>query len=319
MPDRIPPLSTLRCFEAAARLQSFSRAGDELFLTHGAISRQIKLLEEHLGIQLFERRNRGVFLTDSGRSLLATASEIFARLRDTCDHIRLHSGEPIVVSCEPTLTQYWLIPRLPQLRAKFPDLVMHVLAAGGPVQFERDHVDLAIRRNDFQWSADTFSELIMDEKVGPICSPTFAKGGPKMVLHQPLIHTATRPDAWHQWFTATRRTPLSNPSLRFEHFYLSIQAAIAGLGIAIGPLPLVADAIENGRLVAPFGFISNGFGYYLLSRRPIEMDDRSRSILSWLRSAAPKGKPRRPSSDLKPSRARSQSRKSARAKSPERR
>jgi len=283
MPDQLPQLTALRCFEAAARLESFSRAGDELHVTHGAISRQIRLLEEQLGIKLFERRSRRVFLTEPGRTLLSTTSEVFARLRDTCASIRRRSDEPLVLSCEPTLTQRWLIPRLSQLQADFPELVLQVKAAGGPVQFERDRVDLAIRRNDFRWSADLFAELIVSEEVGPVCSPELAQEDKSGLLRQTLIHSATRPDAWEQWFKATKRLPSNKRSSQFEHFYLSIEAAVSGLGVAIGPRPLVDDDLESGRLVAPFGFTPSGFGYYLLSRRSFDTDKRADSLLGWLR------------------------------------
>jgi len=286
VPNRLPPLNSLRCFEAAARLESFSRAGDELYLTHGAISRQIKLLEEALGIALFERRNRRVFLTEGGKNLLFATQAAFSRLIEVCDTLRKRSAEPIVLSCEPTLTQRWLIPRLSQLHRDHPDLVVHVLAAGGPVNFERSRVDLAIRRNDFSWSPAIFSELIMMEEVGPVCSPALARKSQQSLLQQTKIHAATRRDAWDKWHVSTNRRPLPGRSLAFEHFFLSIQAAVAGLGVAIGPRPLVLDDLESGSLVAPFGFTASGYGYYLLSQHSFEQDKRAKMLLSWLQKAA---------------------------------
>jgi DNA-binding transcriptional LysR family regulator len=103
------------------------------------------------------------------------------------------------------------------------------------------------------------------------------------LLRQPLIHSATRPDAWEQWFNATKRLPSNKHSSRFEHFYLSIEAAIFGLGVAIGPRPLVDDDLESGRLVAPFGFTPSGFGYYHLSRGSFDTDKRANALLGWLR------------------------------------
>lgn len=286
MADRLPPLNSLRCFEAAARLESFSRAGNEFHLTQGAISRQIKLLEEALGIDLFERRNRRVFLTEAGRNLLLATQAAFGRLIEACDAIRHRSLEPLVLSCEPTLTQRWLIPRLSQLQQEHPDVVIHVLAAGGPISFEHGRVDLAIRRNDFSWNPAISSELIMAEEVGPVCSPALARKGGHLVLQHPIIHTLTRPEAWDHWFVSTKRRPFPGRSLRFEHFYLSIQAAVAGLGVAIGPRPLVLDDLESGRLVAPFGFTPSGFGYYLLSPHPFEHDKRAKALLTWLQRSA---------------------------------
>jgi LysR family glycine cleavage system transcriptional activator len=224
--------------------------------------------------------------------MFASTKEAFGRLRDTSDLVRRRSSEPLVLSCEPTLTQRWLIPRLPQLQLQFPDLILHVRAAGGPVRFEQARIDLAIRRNDFQWPSEHFAELIIEEEVGPVCSPRFIKAGKRELLQQPLIHTATRPDAWERWLNATRRSAGANrKSFKFEHFYLSIEAAVAGLGIAIGPQPLVIDDLESGRLVAPYGFMANGFGYYLLSPKPIEQDKRSAALLVWLRTNLTKANP----------------------------
>src|SRR5215467_1864093 len=169
----LPSLNALRCFEVAGRLESFSRAGDELHLTHGAVSRQIKLLEEDLGVRLFERRNRRVFLTDPGRSLLTVVSEALSRIQQATARLRHDPSAPLVLSCEPTRAQRWLIPKMPDLQRQLPGVVLHILAAGGPVHFERDRVDLAIRRNDFSWAPRTYAELIMSEEVGPVCSPKF--------------------------------------------------------------------------------------------------------------------------------------------------
>src|SRR5215831_16206664 len=230
MAEPLPPLNSFRCFEAAARLESFSRAADELHLTHGAISRQVRIVEAALGVTLFERRNRRVFLTEAGRTLLLTVQTLFSRLTDTCEAIRSRSSGPLVLSCEPTLTQRWLIPRLSELQQELPDMIFHVLAAGGPVNFERGRVDFAIRRNDFRWNPAVYAELIMPEDVGPVCSPILAKKGRDAVLKQPTIHSSTRPEAWDQWLVGTKRRPLLGKTLWFEHFYLSIQAAVAGLG-----------------------------------------------------------------------------------------
>ena len=294
MPDQLPPLNSFRCFEAAARLESFSRAGDELHVTHGAISRQIRIMEEALGVKLFARRNRRVFLTEAGKNLLPAAQAAFARLSDACGAIQQHSSGPLVLSCEPTLTQRWLIPRLPLLQQEHPDLLVHVLAAGGPINFERTRVHLAIRRNDFRWNPATYAELIMPEEVGPVCSPTIARKGHDAILRQTFIHTSTRLEAWDDWFAATKRRPAVGRSLCFEHFYLSLQAAVAGLGVAIGPRPLVLDDIGSGALVAPFGFSLNGFGYYLLSQRPIVDDPRAAALLKWLRKMALQARGRKP-------------------------
>ncbi|QKK27285.1 LysR family transcriptional regulator (plasmid) [Rhizobium hidalgonense] len=284
MAARVPSLSALRAFESAARHLNFGRAGDELFVTHSAISKQIRLLEEDLGVALFERRNRAVFLTDAGRRLLVTMSEVLRLISDCCEEIRVGGSAPLVVSCEPTFTQRWLIPRLPQFNALHPDIEVHVLAAGGPVSFDRSHIDLALRRSDFSWSPELFVETVVEECVGPVCAPRLLASASDDILSLPRIHSATRRDAWARYIADNQLADPKAPGNQvFEHFYLSIEAAIAGLGAAIGPEPLVADAVESGQLVAPRGFSGNGHSYILLSRLPFEGDARKRNFLSWLR------------------------------------
>ncbi|WP_407049735.1 LysR substrate-binding domain-containing protein [Methyloraptor flagellatus] len=284
MVARLPSLSALRAFEAAARHLNFGRAGEELFVTHSAISRQIRALEDDLEVALFERRNRGVFLTEAGRRLLATMSQVFQQIEDCCRELRAGVSAPLVISCEPTFTQRWLIPRLAQFNTRYPDTEIHVLAAGGPVNFDRSHIDVALRRSDFSWPAEVFVETIIDEYVGPVCAPHLLAHGSDNILSLPRIHSATRPDAWARYLSDNLISDPQPPGHQvFEHFYLSIEAAIAGLGAAIGPEPLVADAVARGQLAAPRGFSRNGYRYVLLSRKPFEDDARTRHFLAWLR------------------------------------
>jgi LysR family transcriptional regulator, glycine cleavage system transcriptional activator len=162
--NRLPNLLALRAFEAAARLGHFGKAGDELFVTHSAVSRHVRALEKDLGVTLFERRNRAVFLTDPGKRLLETTKLAFQQIADTTAELRADLPAPLVVSCEPTLTQRWLIPRLPAFQSLHPDVTIHVQAAGGPVKLVRDRIDLAIRRNDFTWAPDVHAETIVEER-----------------------------------------------------------------------------------------------------------------------------------------------------------
>lgn len=283
MPDRLPSLSALRAFEAAARLGHFGKAGDELHVTHSAISRQIRALEDEIGVSLFKRRNRAVFLTDAGRRLLDVTRPAFRQIMETVAELRAGLPDPLIVSCEPTLTQRWLIPRLPAFQARHPDVIIHVLAAGGPVSLEQARIDCAIRRSDFQIPPDIHAETILKERVGPVCTPQLAARFPgDALLDLPRIHSATRLDAWDRWAADARRSLPAVPSQTFEHFYLSLEAATAGLGVAIGPEPLVIDAIRSKRLVAPFGFKPNSFGYVLMSRMPVAQDRRKTVLLSWL-------------------------------------
>ncbi len=182
MAQRVPSLLALRSFEAAGRHLNFGRAGEELHVTHSAISRQIRALETDLGLQLFERRNRAVFLTEAGRRLLATMTKVLKDVADCCRELQSGVSVPLVVSCEPTFTQRWLIPRLPLFHAEHPEVTIHVLAAGGPVNFDRSHIDVALRRSDFSWGPEIFAETVVEERVGPVCAPHLVGEEPRMVL-----------------------------------------------------------------------------------------------------------------------------------------
>lgn len=200
---RLPPLAALRCFEAAARLESFSRAADALHLTHGAVSRAVRLIEDDLGVALFERRSRRVFLTDHGRRLAHAVREGLNLIGRAAQDIR-DSGKagPVTLSCEPTLLMRWLIPRLPAFQAAHSGIAVHLVAAGGPVHFGNG-IDLAIRRSDFVLSPDMQADLLFEERVGPVCRADLidrffdgSGGAAKPRTDATLLHSQSRPDAW---------------------------------------------------------------------------------------------------------------------------
>ncbi|MRW94064.1 LysR family transcriptional regulator [Duganella sp. FT80W] len=282
--SRQPPLNSLRFFEAAARLGSFVKAGEELHLTHGAVSRQIRMLEESLGVALFERRNRGVFLTPQGDQLLAAVQYAFGHLNTAVEALRKPAHhQPLVVSCEPTISMKWLIPRLPDFHRRHPDVQLHIFASGGPVAFQRDGVDVALRRNDFQWQAGVHAEKVCDEWIGPVCAPSLLKRRQLDLSTQKLLHTSSRKNAWAAWRGATGMPAAHNGAQTYEHFYLTLQAAGAGLGVAIGSVFMVEEELANGRLAAPLGFVRDGSEYCLLSLQPFEADPRRAAFLHWLR------------------------------------
>lgn len=281
-------LGSLRFFEAAARLGSFVQAADELHVTHGAVSRQIRLLETSLGTALFERRNRGVFLLPAGVQLRDAVQQAFERLDAAIEAVRQPAPQaPLVVSCEPTITMKWLIPRLGDFYQRHPDVPLHLFASGGPVAFQRDAVDVALRRNDFLWDAGLHAEKVCDEWIAPVCAPALLRHGRLDLSAQTLLHTASRPSAWVQWRAAGADDGEGGQghgdSQTYEHFYLSLQAACAGLGVAIGSVFMTAEDIGSGRLVAPLGFRRDGTGYFLLSPLPFDGDARRTALLHWLR------------------------------------
>lgn len=283
-------LNALRCFAAAAREESFTRAAACLHLTHGAVSRAVRLLEEELAVELFERRNRRVFLSPAGQKLFVAVREGLERIEGALRELRdMGSGGPALkISCEPTLMMRWLIPRLPDFQARHPGLEIQLAAGGGPLSLGRG-LDLAIRRSDFDWPANWRAARLFAEKVGPVCREperlTDLDGAGRRFLKPEacLLHAATRPDAWETWSRLSGVRAVTGAQRSFEHFYFSIQAAVAGLGMAIGPWQLVRDDCAGGILQAPFGFIEDGTAYYLLSLEPFDPQSPAGLFLAWLR------------------------------------
>ncbi|BEM32461.1 LysR family transcriptional regulator [Serratia sp. Lou2A] len=287
------PLGGLRCFEAAARLESFTQAAQGLNLTHGAVSRAVRALEEELGVALFERRHRRVLLTAAGRKLFQATQQAFGILDHTVLELRQQALDaPLVLSCEPTLLMRWLIPRLPAFQQAHPDINLQLVAGGGPFSFH-DGITAAIRRNDFDWGKQVHSLALFSEKVGPVCQPaalarmTIAEGSLRSLRPgAKLLHAATRPDAWWHWAQQQGMALVGHPEQRFDHFYFSLQAAVAGLGIAMAPWLQVRDDLAAGLLSAPFGFTPDGSGYYLLSPQAIVPGSALARLAEWLRLTA---------------------------------
>lgn len=287
---RALPFGALRCFEAAARLESFTRAGQELHLTHGAISRAVRTLEDVLGLALFERRHQRVFLTPAGARLRDATAAALDLIDTTARELHASAQPPaLALSCEPTLLMRWLIPRLPDFKTRHPDITLRLVAGGGTPSFQG--IDLAIRRNDFDWGGNLHAEWLFEERTGPVGSPRcrrdwIGKRNERPCLRQglTLLHSATRPNAWETWSRASGEALPDHGSQTFEHFYFSLQAAAAGIGPAIGPWQLVRDDIDAGLLEAPFGFVPDGSAYHLLAPSPIEADSPAGALLAWLRS-----------------------------------
>ncbi|WDZ96565.1 LysR family transcriptional regulator [Herbaspirillum sp. WKF16] len=289
---RLPSLLALRCFEAAARLENFTRAAAELHLTHGAVSRAVRMLEEDLGVPLFDRRSRRVFLTDAGRQLAHAVRDGLGLMRGAVRELRAQArrSRQWVLSCEPTLLMRWLIPRWPDFQRRHPQLDIHLVAGGGPVSFGNG-IDLAIRRDDFRLPEGVHAARLFAEQVGPVCRPEqaaewFTSRAPKLRAGAPRLHSKTRRDAWRTWASAVGAHLPNAPEHAFEHFYFSLQAAVAGLGVAIGPWQLVRDDIASGVLAAPLGFVGDGSHYCLLSPAPIDAGSVQDDLLAWLRGKA---------------------------------
>ena len=287
----LPPLNALRAFEATARLNSVSQAAEQLHVTHGAVSRQLKVLEEHLGLSLFVKDGRGIKLTDAGVRLRDASSEAFERLRDVCGELTRGSADaPFVLGCSGSLLARWLIPRLGRLNADLPDLRLHLSAGEGDLDPRRPGLDALLVFAEPPWPADMQVYELACERIGPVLSPRYGgysrlRTAPATALGtESLLHTTSRPQAWPSW---ARHNGIAAEALKygqgFEHLYYLLEAAVAGLGVAIAPEPLVAEDLLAGRLVAPWGF-SDTPGQLALWLPKRAADGRARQLAQWLKN-----------------------------------
>jgi DNA-binding transcriptional LysR family regulator len=290
MNQELPPLNALRAFEAAARLQSVSQAADELHVTHGAVSRQIRALEEHLGVALFVKEGRGLKLTDAGLRLRDASGEAFGRLRAVCAELQQGRAEaPFVLACPGSLLARWFIPRLDRLNRELPELRLQLSASEGELDPRRAGVDATLLFAEPPWPADMQVFELAAERIGPVLSPHYGRcaelrqAPPAVLLNEPLLHTSSRPQAWPSWAASSG---LDSTALTlgqgFEHLYYLLEAAAAGLGVAIAPQQLVADDLASGRLVAPWGFNETParLALWVPAR---QLDARARQLAEWLR------------------------------------
>jgi len=286
----LPPLNALRAFEAVARLQSVSRAAAELHVTHGAVSRQLRQLEEALGVPLFVREGRGLRLTSAGHRLEAVAAESFASLRGVWAELG-HSPQdaPLVLGCPGSILARWVIPRLDRLARERPALKLHLAANDAPPDARLQGLDAALLIGKAPWPEDWQVHRLAPERIGPVLSPrwpgveTLSGDAPEALRDQPLLHTASRPQAWGDWAQRVGAGEL-RMGAGFEHLYYLLEAAAAGLGIAIAPEPLVADDLANGRLIAPWGFVETDADWLLCASRRRD-DPRIDALADWLRTA----------------------------------
>lgn len=261
----LPPLNAVRAFEAAARRGSFKLAAAELGVTHGAVSRQIQLLEEWLGAPaLFRRLSRGVALTPEGGALLAEFAPALDRISAAARQHRERQGRPVAtmlrVNALATFSLRWLLPRLALFHKEHPGIEVQLTTANEPVDALPGEYDVIIRGGP-----DTFhgfvSRPLLNERRLPVCSPELVT---RLALttvtdleRHTLLHVSTMPKLWRDWLTLAGHTGLQPAAtLTLDHFYLAIQAAVDGLGVAMGPTALVGDDLAAGRLVTPFPEIS---------------------------------------------------------------
>jgi LysR family transcriptional regulator, glycine cleavage system transcriptional activator len=288
----LPPLTALRSFEAAARLGSFTAAADELLVTHGAVSRQVKLLEEWFGTELFVRHGKRLTLTDAGRVFAGRTSDAFEEISQAAKVLRAETSGPRVfcINALPTFAMRWLLPRLAKFQFMYPQVELRLVTSDAPIsKLAPASFDVAIRRTGSALPSGFSTAAFLMEREVPVVSPavlsTHSIQAPGDLASLPLLVAETRPGAWDRWFAATgNEASMTHATLqRFEHFYLALQAAIDGLGVALGPLPLVDDDLREGRLVVPVdGPYLSLSPYSWIATPAIEGDPIAVDFVRWL-------------------------------------
>jgi LysR family glycine cleavage system transcriptional activator len=291
MSRRLPPLNSLRVFEAAARHSSFTRASEELYVTQAAVSHQIKALEEYLGIKLFRRQNRALFLTEEGQSYFLDIKDTFSSLVDATERLLARGAKgSLTVSLQPSFAIQWLVPRLSLFAELYPDIDVRIKAVDMDDGSLTDDVDVAIYYGRGKWK-DLHAQKLHTEYLVPVCSPLLLQNGTKplktpgdLKLHT-LLHDTSRRD-WTAWFKQTNITDINvNQGPIFSHTSMVLQAAIHGQGVALGHSVLAQPEIDAGRLVRPFSeVLVSKNAYYVVCRE--EQDELGKIVAfrDWMLS-----------------------------------
>ncbi|MGJ8628148.1 MAG: LysR family transcriptional regulator [Sulfitobacter sp.] len=256
---RGPHLNAMRCFEASARLGGFSAAADELSVTPGAVSQQVKALEDWVGAPLFERRSQGVALTPLGREVADDFTAAFDALGGALHQLRAKAPHTkINIAALPSIAQLWLGPRLPAVRAAFPGLSISVTAMETPPNLNREMFDLSVFFGTP--SGQAAQQVLQEDVIFPVCTPALAAQikTPEDLLEATLIYDATWSGDWALWLQqAGFPQNIAQPGPVFSLYAIAIQEAMNGAGVMIGHEALIGHHLQSGALVAPFGTRAN--------------------------------------------------------------
>jgi LysR family glycine cleavage system transcriptional activator len=285
MTRRLPPLSTLRAFEATARLGSVTRAADELGRTHGAVSRQIRALQDHAGLPLFEKAGTGLRLNAHGRGLqtvvagaLDTLEQGWSRLQDEANGPGLH------VACSATFAMRWLVPHLAAFYRRHPDLRVRLsMTSAREIRHQRADLVIAWDRHSYPERDRERAIRLGDVAFGPVCTPRhpLTRKRRSLAFRTRIDHEFTS-TAWTQWQEITGLAVTHDSELRFPHTHLCIEAALAGLGVALVERRMVADDITAARLVAPCGFTPFAEGIAAIPASERATSKAARAFVDWM-------------------------------------
>lgn len=285
-PRKLPPLNAVRTFESAGRHLSFLHAAEELGVTPGAVSRQIKVLEENLGAPLFQRGHRVVTLTRAGADYHREVREALERLATASDAARGPGRRATVSICaHPTLAIRWLVPLWGRFYDRHPEIDLQLTTSLAAVDFDRESFDACVRVGNGRWTGCR-SMLLTEVDLFPVCNPALAYRlqRPADLRSAVLLHSAPRPEDWQRWLSSTGEEGVdATRGPIFESLNLAFQAAIEGVGVAMGIGALVAGDLASGRLVAPFSQVRrSGNPFWLVWPERNDANPRLRAFVSWL-------------------------------------
>lgn len=289
---RLPSLNAVRAFEAAARHDSFTLAGDELCVTPGAISRQVRALEDYLGSPLFERGANGLSLTQCGREFLQSAGPALDMISDATQNAMERAGKHIVrVSILPSIAAHWLAACLDDFHTEHPEIELQLLPTVDVVDLSSGKADMAIRFGAGGWQNVRYRKL-MDELLFPVCSPRLLADGPRIMSPDdlciyPMLHCSRR-DLWGEWIRESRAKKLSlSQGIQLNDYNVALEMALSGKGIAMGRKALVHRYLEEGQLVCPWPLsVQSMYGYFAVFPTHCEHDLNTKSVLDWLNMEA---------------------------------
>lgn len=289
---RLPPLNALRAFEAAARHLSVKHAANELCVTPGAVSQMLKMLEAHLGVTLFRRVNRGIFLTDAGQAYLPPVRNAFRQIAEATRRVTVADDTGILtVSVTPFFASAWLVPRLQAFQDAHPEIDLQLVTGNALADFVRDGVDVAVRHGLGRYP-DLSSERVLTVEIVPVAAPALvarlgAPPEPVALTRWPLVHDFER-KAWQRWFQAQGIDDIAAPrGPSFDDPGLLLRAVLAGQGAGLLPAALVASDLAEGRLVtlADVTWLED-FAYYLVYPEASRERAKVAAFRAWILEAA---------------------------------
>lgn len=292
MSRRLPPLNSLKVFEAAARHLSFTRAAEELFVTQAAVSHQIKALEEFLGLKLFRRRNRSLLLTEEGQSYFLDIKDIFSSLAEATDKVLERSAKgALTISLPPSFAIQWLVPRLADFNAQEPDIDVRIKAVDLDEGSLTDDVDVAIYYGRGNWPG-LRADKLYQECLIPVCSPQLLTGSkPLETIGDLKLHTLLHDTSRKDWKSYVRKHEVEGVNVNqgpiFSHSAMVLQAAAHGQGVALGNNVLAQPELDAGRLICPFDemLVSKNAFYLVCSEKQADTG-RIAAFRDWVLAKA---------------------------------